>query len=180
MRPPETDRRKIRTRLAITDAMTALMFSRKWRDIRTADLIARAGVGRSTFYEHFRSKDEVLLAMIEPLWRPLAEAAVGRANRFDLQAILAHMWDRRAPARALFEPPLAPRLQRKLAQMIEYRLPPTVSGVPAALRATGSAAATLAVLKAWLTGEQMCSVEAMAAWLANLEPLSGDGPSSRL
>ena len=45
------DRRTQRTRAAVLGAFTELFLSRR-RRIRAADLIAEAGVGRSTFYEH--------------------------------------------------------------------------------------------------------------------------------
>ena len=97
------DHRKMRTRQAILGALTQLMFTRRYGAIRTADLIEAAGVGRSTFYEHFRSKDEVLVALVDPLFSPLADAAAGRGNVFAVEAVLNHLWDQRAPACHLFE-----------------------------------------------------------------------------
>lgn len=47
------DGRRQRTRQAITDALIRLMSDQRYSAIRTTDLIQAAGVGRSTFYEHF-------------------------------------------------------------------------------------------------------------------------------
>lgn len=162
---PDLDRRTLRTRKAIFDALIRLVFSRRYDAIRTADLIEEAGIGRSTFYEHFHSKDDVLVAVIDPIFLPLAIAATGRGSRAALRATLEHVWDQRAFARVLFEPPLLPKLQRKLAGMIEARVPAGSDGLPVALVAMGAAAGQLAVLRMWLTGEASCTADALAQHL---------------
>lgn len=163
------DRRKIRTRQAILGALTQLMFTRRYGAIRTADLIETAGVGRSTFYDHFRSRDEVLVALVDPLFAPLADAAAGRGDVFAVEAVLNHLWEQRAVARHLFEPPLGPRLSRKLADMIAERVEAKALAVPPTLAATGAAAGTLAVLRAWLTGETPCLASDLAWHLVGVE-----------
>jgi len=161
--PRDLDRRIQRTRKAISDAFVGLLFSRRYGAIRTADVIEAAGVGRSTFYEHFRNKDEVLVAVIEPLFNPLADAATGRGNLGSVRFMLDHVWEQRAAGRILFEPPLAIKLQRKLAAMIEARLPgDDADAPPRALVAMGAAAGALAMLRMWLAGEVACSSEMLA------------------
>ena len=60
-----TDRRIERTREALEGAFIRLILEgRRYDRITIAGLIARAGVGRSTFYEHYRNKDELLAATI--------------------------------------------------------------------------------------------------------------------
>ncbi len=161
----ETDRRIRRTRAAISEAFIRLMFSRRYDAIRTADVITEAGVGRSTFYEHFRNKDEVLVAVIDPLFIPLADAAVGRGDVWRLEAMLAHLWEQRSLGRMLFAPGLLDKLQRKLAAMIVTRLEETDAGPPA-LIAAGRAAGQLAMLRQWMTGEVSCPVADLARLLA--------------
>ncbi len=161
----DLDRRSKRTRAAILDALIRLIFSRRYDAIRTADVIEAAGVGRSTFYEHFRNKDDVLVAVIDPVFIPLAAAASGRSSRAALKAMLEHVWPQRALARVLFEPPVLAKLQRKLAGMIETRLTEGGEGPPAGLIAMGAAAGQLAMLRMWLVGEASCSAEALAEHL---------------
>lgn len=160
----ETDRRIRRTRAAISEAFIRLMFSRRYDAIRTADLIAEAGVGRSTFYEHFRNKDEVLVAVIDPLFAPLADAAVGRGDIYRLEAILAHLWEQRSLGRMLFASGLLDKLQRKLAAMIAERM--EAGEGPTALIAAGAAAGQLAMLKHWMTGEVSCPTADLARLMA--------------
>lgn len=167
----DLDRRTQRTRKAVFDALIRLIFAQRYGTIRTADLIEAAGIGRSTFYEHFRSKDDVLVAVIDPIFMPLAIAAAGRGSRAALRATLEHIWEQRAFARALFEPPLLGKLQRKLAGMTEARLPVIADGAPAALVAMGAAAGQLAMLRMWLAGEVSCSADVLAqAFLTAARP----------
>ena len=57
------DRRQRKTRQAIYDAFEALMASAHYRDITVAQIIERADIGRSTFYAHFETKDDLLEQM---------------------------------------------------------------------------------------------------------------------
>lgn len=175
----DLDRRSLRTRAAIFEALMKLVFSRRYEAIRTADVIAIAGVGRSTFYEHFRNKDDVLVAVIDPLLTPLAAAATGRGSLAALKTMLEHVWLQRALARVLFEPPVLAKLQRKLAGMIEARLPQSAHRLPNALMAMGAAAGQLAMLRMWLVGEASCSVEVFAGHLFATRLSDIDFPSSR-
>ncbi len=163
----DLDRRTRRTRTAVQEAFIRLMFSGRYDRISTAALIAEAGIGKSTFYEHYRSKDDVLVAVIDPLFIPLAEAAVGRGGLIPLRLMLDHIWEQRALGRALFEGAPLVRLQRKLAGMIEERLEAksTVQGVPHGLTARAGAAALLTALRAWLRGEVACSSHDLATCL---------------
>lgn len=155
------DARVRRTRDSILDAFVGLSLDRRYDRIRTSDLIAASGVGRSTFYEHFRSKDEVLLAAIEPLLLPLANAALGRASTAQVRAMLDHVWGQRALGRVILNSRAALRLQRRLAALIEARLA-NGGTVPPAMQAVATAAGQLAMLRMWLAGDVSCSSDALA------------------
>ncbi len=101
------DRRVYRTRQALYDAVVRLMLTRPYDAIAVPDIIAEAGVGRSTFYAHFRSKDELVARSLErlrpvlqhgretQLLRPRIESCQGTL------ALLRHMHDHRALLTAL-------------------------------------------------------------------------------
>ena len=59
------DARTRRTYSALSAALVDLMHSREFGDITVQDLLDRAGVGRATFYSHFRSKDDFLFTDLE-------------------------------------------------------------------------------------------------------------------
>jgi AcrR family transcriptional regulator len=153
----ELDPRASRTRAAILAAFTALVLSRRYDAIRTAGLIAAAGVGRSTFYAHFRSKDEVLIAAVEPILHTLAGAALGRASKVQVRMMLDHVWEQRGVARVLLDGRTGARLQRRLAALIEARL-----DAPAAMAAMAVAAAQLTMLRLWVGGEVACPAADLA------------------
>jgi len=159
------DRRVRRTRLAIFNAFNALVLSRRYDEIRVADIIEAADVGRSTFYDHFKSKDDVLLRSIEPLFDILADTAAGQVVRERLFFVLSHFWDQRALARVIFGPALFFKLTRKLADMIELRLDREGEAFPRRALAIDLATSQLGVIKAWLTGEFACDIDAMTDYL---------------
>jgi AcrR family transcriptional regulator len=53
------DRRSRRTQSNLTNAMVDLVAHRSFDDFTVQELIDRADVGRSTFYSHFRGKDDL-------------------------------------------------------------------------------------------------------------------------
>lgn len=62
---PKTDRRILRTRDTLGDALVALMHGKSFDEITVQDVLDRAGVGRSTFYVHYRDKDDLFLSDVE-------------------------------------------------------------------------------------------------------------------
>ena len=169
-RSPEMDPRRRRTRESVVSAFARLSRDQRYDDIRTDELVAAAGIGRSTFYEHFCGKDEVLLAAMEPVLLTLANAMAGRASRTQLRALLQHLWDRRSLGRVILSSRAAALVQRRLAAMIEARLEAPGTGVPASLVAMAAASAELAVLRMWLGGEASCEADALAGQLLALQP----------
>ncbi len=61
------DRRVRRTKQRLNDALQSLIIEKGYDKITVQDLIDRADVGRSTFYAHYETKDDLLLS-----WTQLA------------------------------------------------------------------------------------------------------------
>jgi AcrR family transcriptional regulator len=55
----KTDRRAHRTRKSLRDALVGLMLEKRFDDITVQDILDRADVGRSTFYAHYRDKEDL-------------------------------------------------------------------------------------------------------------------------
>lgn len=64
---PKVDRRVQRTRASLHDALLSLVAEREYDSITVQDILDRANVGRSTFYVHFRDKEDLFLSGMEPL-----------------------------------------------------------------------------------------------------------------
>ena len=69
---PKMDVRARRTRDALGDALVELMHERAFRSIKVQDVLDRAGVGRSTFYAHYRDKDDLFLSDVEDFWEMIS------------------------------------------------------------------------------------------------------------
>jgi len=61
----KVDRRVRRTRDTLGDALIELMQEKTFDEITVQEVLDRAGVGRSTFYAHYRDKDDLFLSDVE-------------------------------------------------------------------------------------------------------------------
>ncbi len=61
MKPKKTiDRRVVRTRALLHEALLSLLTKQSYEAITIAQICTRAGVGRSTFYAHYATKDDLM------------------------------------------------------------------------------------------------------------------------
>jgi AcrR family transcriptional regulator len=67
------DRRIERTRLALREALTSLILEKGYEATTVQDILDLANIGRSTFYSHFRDKDELLVSGFEQFQRTVEE-----------------------------------------------------------------------------------------------------------
>ena len=68
------DRRSARTRAQLNEALLLLLSERSYEAVSVDEICRRAGVGRSTFYAHFRDKEELKSSQLTPLQRRLSSA----------------------------------------------------------------------------------------------------------
>src|SRR5215470_3992019 len=68
------DRRVRRTQKLLHRALISLVLERNYDSITIQEILDRADIGRSTFYAHFKSKDELLISGIHELRDTLESA----------------------------------------------------------------------------------------------------------
>jgi AcrR family transcriptional regulator len=72
--PRKPDQRIRRTHERLGSALLALILERPIDDVTVQDVLDRASVGRSTFYLHFRDKDDLLLSQLEMFLETMSTA----------------------------------------------------------------------------------------------------------
>lgn len=65
---PKTDRRIQRTEQLLREALIALILEKGYAAITVQDILDRANMGRSTFYAHYRDKEDLLLSGFQMLF----------------------------------------------------------------------------------------------------------------
>lgn len=155
------DPRTARTRRAIIDAFGRLVLRSRKPPIRAADVVAEAGVGRSTFYEHFTGAEQVQLAALAGPLAILADAATGRGEAEQTDWLLRHFWENRQRARDMLQGRAGEQAQRLLAELVEQRLDGPLATSPG-LAARQLSAAAFAPVRAWLLGEVSTDPAALA------------------
>lgn len=167
-----TDRRVARTGAALNTAFVQLLFSCNYDEITTTDIAARADVSRSTFYEHYKSKDDLLRHSLARPFTALAELVLSPPPGA-LLPMLAHFRENRRLAGKIFAQPVRQVASRALAELLEPRLAAVARGaaprqpvIPLSLIARQLAEAQLAILENWVLGKTAAQPAAIAEALA--------------
>ena len=74
MSETKLDRRIVRTRQLLRDALMELILEKGYDAVKVQDVAERANVGRATFYLHYKGgKEELLLSNLEEIYDELVE-----------------------------------------------------------------------------------------------------------
>lgn len=99
------DRRARRTRHQVNGALVDLITEKRFDDITVQNVIDRAGVGRSTFYSHFRDKEDAFEQQWAHLNQHLAEQIkwerAGQGSFFPVVPFFEHLREAQAFYRGL-------------------------------------------------------------------------------
>jgi AcrR family transcriptional regulator len=75
------DRRVQKTRRLLLEALGSLLHEKRFEEIVVQEILDRANVGRSTFYTHFRDKEELLRSAIRDVLHASAAGASSPVRR---------------------------------------------------------------------------------------------------
>lgn len=101
------DRRVRQTRDRLGDALVALLVEKPFDDITVQEVLDRAKVSRSTFYSHFRDKNDLFLSDADEFLEGMATALSRFGDKSEriapVQELFAHVADVRPFFNALVE-----------------------------------------------------------------------------
>ena len=162
------DRRIRRTCERLGSALVALIQERPIDDVTVQDVLDRASVGRSTFYLHFRDKDDLLLSQLEKFLETMSTALSVRKEEshrvVPVAELFAHIGSQKKLYRALadsgrlndffdlaqgyFARGIEQRLResKRLSKLAQPKLPQREVGA----RASALAGSMLSLLRWWL------------------------------
>ncbi len=180
------DRRGERTRELLQQALIGLLRERRYQGITIRDIVERANVGYTTFYLHYRSKDDLFMSCHEAIvaefhFGPLQ--ALSRAEMLSPETPpgLIAAYQHLAAAQALLYPifqgrdslPILRRIRDRNAQGIAAGLHVAFAEadgtMPLDVLAIALAGAQLALVQWWLEQRQLYSPEIMAQTFHRLQ-----------
>jgi AcrR family transcriptional regulator len=167
------DRRVSRTRATLLASFDRLLLTNGYENVSVRELTASADVGRSTFYEHFEGKHDLLEQSVARILDVVAAAATNGKSSDALLDVLTHVRERRVLASALLQQgstrailirALALDLERQLAALARRSATPPIA--PLAYLALSLAQVQLGAIDAWLNYDANDDVR-MAARVLN-------------
>jgi AcrR family transcriptional regulator len=175
----KTDRRVQRTRDMLQQALTDLIRERGYAAITIQDIVDRANVGRTTFYLHYTSKDDLFMHCHEAVvsaFHVEAHASLSREALLSpdeppgMRVAYRHLAEARALLAPIFQGEqsllIVRRIRDRSAAKMEASLQAAFAGressVPLDLLAHTLAGAQLALLQWWLEQRRPHTPEALA------------------
>lgn len=146
---------------AVLDAFIEMVQEERYDNIRVSDIVRESEVGRSTFYDHFRDKDDVLLQSMAGIFIMLAGAMDDSTSVERLEGILLHFNENKQLARSLMNSPTMKVVQRGLADAFAKRLTMNLSH-PIPLVAMQLADAAWSLVRSWLMNENAIAARQLA------------------
>ncbi len=165
------DRRSQRTRHLLSAALVELIKEKDYNTITVSDIIDRANVGRSTFYAHYRDKDDLLVGeldrVMDVLSRDIPHEPREENRFFPSLGLFRHVGEQYELYKALVWGPgidlLIKHMQKSLSKRIEQGLKESKKefSVPVPVVANYIAGSFLNLLKWWLENKMIYSPEQM-------------------
>lgn len=173
------DPRSLRTRRALQQAALDLAIERALDEITIGDIAERAGVNRSSFYQHYSDKETLLAdaldaiveaagasieVAIEPTEEPPA-GLVGYLEHVDAHAAL-YRWALGSHGSAV----VTGRLWDRVEALVRHHLAlaggaSPFEGIPEDVVAAGVAGSALGVVRVWLDTQPRADVGTAAEWI---------------
>lgn len=168
------------------DALLELAGERPLDDITVGDITERAGVNRSSFYQHYSDKETLLADALERVVDGVSDQLLARGAPTpdgmpqELQQYLTHLAANASLYRRVLgehgSTVVSARLRRRVERIVSDAIgadSPAFVGLPVDVVAAGIAGTALGVITAWISRDPLPPVEVAADWLWRV--LTGPG-----
>jgi AcrR family transcriptional regulator len=163
------DRRSQRTRHLLSAALVELIREKEYNAITVSDIIDRANVGRSTFYAHYRHKDDLFVGELDRVIELLSQRVPGQEEIpfFPSLGLFRHVGEEFELYKALVWTPgidlLIKHMQKSLTQRIVQGLEKSGRDyeIPVPILSNFIAGSFLTLLKWWLENKMIYPPEEM-------------------
>ena len=171
------DPRVVRTRASLQAALLELAREGGLESVTIGEIADRAGVNRSTYYQHYADKETLLADALDALVGGVVVAASGETDErgipVELPAYLAHVQDHADLYREILgdhgSAVVMARLRSRLEAIVIASLGETPGepypGVPVDVVAAGLSGAAMGVVAAWLGRSPLPPVDEAAEWM---------------
>ena len=175
----KTDRRIQRTRQLLQKALVELINESDYDTITIQDIVDRANVGRTTFYKHYNSKDELFMSCheamisefhISPLHPLSKEELLSPETPSEMTLAYHHLEQRRARLYPIFQGKdsqlilrqIRDRSSREIEANLVATFGETKSIIPLDMLANYLAGAQIALMQWWLEKRRPHTTENLA------------------
>jgi AcrR family transcriptional regulator len=182
------DRRSERTEQTLMDALVALLAVKGYDEISINDIIDRANVGRSTFYAHYQTKDDLLKSgferVLDMLIHHISFIEADKGLQLDTTPFFSHAKGHYELYRTLAwgsgfdvltkdgHAALSARFQERFSSLLSGKPEPAI---PLDVLSYWMAGTLLLLLKWWLDNKMPCSPERMDEIFQQLVMASASG-----
>jgi AcrR family transcriptional regulator len=170
------DRRSQRTRHLVGEAFVQLLREKGYSTITVSDIIQRADIGRSTFYSHFRDKEDLFVSQLDRVIEVLSHHLPDQREIpfFPSLGLFRHVGEEYELYKAilwtqgidLFVKHLQTSLSHRIEQGFQER--GRKFEIPIPVMASFIAGSFLTLLKWWLENKMVYSPEEMDAMFKKL------------
>ncbi|SEP10393.1 TetR/AcrR family transcriptional regulator [Paenibacillus sp. OV219] len=162
--PKKIDRRIVRSKIALKQALLTLMSERGYDDVSITDIVERADYNRGTFYTHYDNKDallsdiihELILELLKSFRAPYEHQAIFRISEMSANSIkiFEHIHEHAAVYSTLLQSNVATSLREHMFQALKQismeELVYSESGIDPDLQAAFSIHALLGLIFHWV------------------------------
>ncbi|MFN2159112.1 MAG: TetR/AcrR family transcriptional regulator [Anaerolineales bacterium] len=165
------DRRVVRTRRLLKQALLELIGEKEFDQITIRDITDRADIGYATYFRHYEGKDDLMLGIFEEIVQGLESQPETRLyNYFEEEGyrLFEHVRENHLLYKGILESRLFTRkLKTQLNEMVrnhldDHRGQVSEKIVPFEIAANHMVSSLLGLVEWWISNEMPYSVERMA------------------